>query len=577
MRGAHAQETYTYNNRLQPWMIELGTAGSSGNPSASYCLVYNYFSSWTPPSSCPQPSSVPTSGSGNNGNVMGYWYQDSVQSGLSHTATYSYDGVNRLSTAVATGNSTYNLTFSYDPYGNMTCTTNGQTQGYCPNWTFNSSTNQLTSSGFSYDAAGNLTQDSSNATPHTYQWDAEGRVASVDSGSTWSFTYNALGQRVQWAYAGGADQHLFDPAGGWLGKAGSYSLVRWGGALLVIYTGSETYFHHVNHLSSTTMMTSHAGSAVEDLVFSPWGDVWQSWGGGGYNFAGMPYRDLSTTTDLTAFRVFSPNLGRWHSPDPLAGDITNPQSLNRYAYVRNNPTTFADPKGLDLRSPGDWNDTGCTLDGFDVWCGSLGVGGGGGGGGNGVMQCSNSDCSPIYGTDPYTGTQAWLFFTAGAGGATGYLSGYDWTLGVNEVNGTFLTNAAFQTYLRSNFLDAINAQLNAVIDALEAKGVEQKYITAFVNYESQNFNSIYGPYVEGGNVNFSSSGFDATTNTSFSFGFGCKKGRCDLGALGTLDFSHNNGYFHLDTADPWSSLGSAFLHLVVDVIGGNVVYSVIPR
>jgi hypothetical protein len=36
-------------------------------------------------------------------------------------------------------------------------------------------------------------------------------VASVDSGSTWSFTYNGLGQRVLWSYPGGADLHMFDP------------------------------------------------------------------------------------------------------------------------------------------------------------------------------------------------------------------------------------------------------------------------------------------------------------------------------------------------------------------------------
>jgi len=37
---------------------------------------------------------------------------------------------------------------------------------------------------------------------------------------------------------------------------------------------------------------------------------------------------------------------RWLTPDPLGGDITNPQSLNRYAYVGNNPTTLTDPLGL---------------------------------------------------------------------------------------------------------------------------------------------------------------------------------------------------------------------------------------
>ena len=42
--------------------------------------------------------------------------------------------------------------------------------------------------------------------------------------------------------------------------------------------------------------------------------------------------------------------GRWPSPDPLgvgAVDPTDPQSWNRYAYVRNSPLTLRDPNGMD--------------------------------------------------------------------------------------------------------------------------------------------------------------------------------------------------------------------------------------
>ncbi len=282
--------------------------------------------------------------------VMGYRYNDNAQSLLSHTATYTYDGVNRLATATArslSGSVLWSYTCSYDRWGNMTCVQNGSTNGPCPQWAYNASTNRLTTSGFTYDAAGNLTQDSSNPTTHTYQWDAEGRVASVDNGSTWAFTYNALGGRVQWGYSGGVEQHLFDPNGGWLGVAGSYTLIRWGDVYWGVYSSSETYFNHVNHLGSTMVMTNHAGTGVGDLLFYPWGDVWQQWGTGGAGFAELPYDDTKTNTNLTAFRLQSPNLGRWLSPDPLAGEITNPQSLNRYAYVLNNPTSLTDPLGLD--------------------------------------------------------------------------------------------------------------------------------------------------------------------------------------------------------------------------------------
>ncbi|MGO8734548.1 MAG: RHS repeat-associated core domain-containing protein [Terriglobia bacterium] len=141
--------------------------------------------------------------------------------------------------------------------------------------------------------------------------------------------------------------HLFDPAGNWLGVAGSYSIIMQGGRPLVVYNSAETWFHHVNNIGSRTFMTNHYGTPTQDMLFYPYGNLWQSWGGGGLEFADLTYRDPNTTTDLTENRLFSPNLSRWHSPDPLGGDITNPQSLNRYAYVLNSPTTLIDPSGLE--------------------------------------------------------------------------------------------------------------------------------------------------------------------------------------------------------------------------------------
>ena len=341
----NTQETYAYNRQLQPAVIELGT---SSNPAANYCLVYNYYG--TPPTSC----ALPSAGTTDNGNVLGYWYQDSVNSSFSHTATYTYDNVNRLTAAVATGNSTYNQTYSYGypygdgsngQYGNMTCVTGcAQMPAML---TVSPTSNQITTAGYTYDAAGDLTKDSSNSTAHTYQWDAEGRVSTVDGGTTWTFTYDAVGDRVAWVSGGTTYNHLFDPAGNWLGVAGSYSIAMLGIRPLVVYTSSETWFHHVNNIDSRTFMTGHYGTVLQDMVFYPFGGLWLNWGGGGLEFADLPYRDTTTNTDLTMNRVTSPNLGRWHSPDPLGGDVTNPQSLNRYAYVLNNPTTLTDPLGLD--------------------------------------------------------------------------------------------------------------------------------------------------------------------------------------------------------------------------------------
>lgn len=44
-------------------------------------------------------------------------------------------------------------------------------------------------------------------------------------------------------------------------------------------------------------------------------------------------------------RFYDPVLGRFISPDPIIPDYTNPQALNRYSYVYNNPVRYNDPTG----------------------------------------------------------------------------------------------------------------------------------------------------------------------------------------------------------------------------------------
>ena len=181
------QETYDYNNRLEPVRVQLGT---SSNNSANYCLVYNYYASGVtnPPASC----AVPSPGTGNDGNVMGLFYQDSVNSSLSHTAAYSYDALNRLAgaTAKTLGQSTlWSQTYSYDRWGNMSCAGSGlcTAMSYDPH--MNNRLSSIGGQAVSYDAAGNLTSDGTGVGTHTYQWDAEGRLRSVDNGAAFSYAY----------------------------------------------------------------------------------------------------------------------------------------------------------------------------------------------------------------------------------------------------------------------------------------------------------------------------------------------------------------------------------------------------
>jgi RHS repeat-associated protein len=61
-------------------------------------------------------------------------------------------------------------------------------------------------------------------------------------------------------------------------------------------------------------------------------------------------RDAESGNDYFGARYYGSSMGRWLSPDPSVldfADPTNPQSLNLYGYVLNNPLVNADPNGLD--------------------------------------------------------------------------------------------------------------------------------------------------------------------------------------------------------------------------------------
>jgi RHS repeat-associated protein len=59
-------------------------------------------------------------------------------------------------------------------------------------------------------------------------------------------------------------------------------------------------------------------------------------------------RDVESGNDSYGARYCSSNMGRLMSPDRLGGHLENPQTLKKYAYVRNNPLSLTDPTGLDF-------------------------------------------------------------------------------------------------------------------------------------------------------------------------------------------------------------------------------------
>lgn len=116
----------------------------------------------------------------------------------------------------------------------------------------------------------------------------------------------------------------------------------------------QVYFFHADHLGSSNVITDKTGAVVERAEFYPFGLLrydqaiqFES----AYRFTGKE-RDQESGLDYFGARYFSPVTGRFVSVDPLQAKPGNPQDLNVYSYVKNNPMAFIDPRGLSSESLG---------------------------------------------------------------------------------------------------------------------------------------------------------------------------------------------------------------------------------
>ncbi|PYU09185.1 MAG: hypothetical protein DMG37_24100 [Acidobacteria bacterium] len=118
---------------------------------------------------------------------------------------------------------------------------------------------------------------------------------------------------------------------------------------------------------------------AQNLDYLPFGELNSSDSGTSTHKFTSDERDSETTLDHTWFRQYSSQLGRWMHPDPAglaAANPANPQSWNRYTYVRNNALNHIDPLGLREDMPGQCPHV--SIDGVSVddsWDGGCAVGG----------------------------------------------------------------------------------------------------------------------------------------------------------------------------------------------------------
>jgi RHS repeat-associated protein len=212
------------------------------------------------------------------------------------------------------------------------------------------SANQITVSGVSYDAAGDMTNNGTVA----LHYDAENRICSVGGTSCTTGTmyyYDGDGKRVRksggtmYWYGAGSDPLLETDSSGNL----TNEYIFFGGKRIARRDSSSNIeYYFSDHLGSGRVVTNASGASQETCYFYSYGGSNCSPSGtNDYLFTGKE-RDSESGLDNFGARYDSSQYGRFMVPDPLMASATiyDPQTWNRYAYARNNPLKFIDPTGM---------------------------------------------------------------------------------------------------------------------------------------------------------------------------------------------------------------------------------------
>lgn len=317
---------------------------------------------------------------GNNGSVNAI--QNNTNSGLSEA--FSYDNLNRVMSAKTTATSgagCWGQSFgptgppagpADDVYSNLTLIGVTNCAAGSLGIAVSATTNRITTTGYSFDAAGNMTQEAA-PNGYGYTYDAEDHLtqATGTASGTWTYVYDGNGMRVEKSNGSGGTLYWRSSSGAAIAETDLNGVITNeytffdGQRIARRDASSNVYYYYSDQVGSTSTMTTASGTPCYEATFTPYGEEHNTVNTCQQNYKFTGYeRDSETGLDYAFARYYNSRLGRFMSADLLAGDIGNPQSLNRYAYVLNNSTNLTDPYGLHC-----WTGAGCTAWNQAGWAG----------------------------------------------------------------------------------------------------------------------------------------------------------------------------------------------------------------
>jgi RHS repeat-associated protein len=177
----------------------------------------------------------------------------------------------------------------------------------------------------------------------------------------WTYVYDGDGHRVK-KFSGSTGTLYWPDLNGnnlnesSLGATNLHEYVYFAGkriARIDVPTPLTVKYYFSDHLGSASVITDASGTIVDESDYYPYGGeiaITDS-DPNTYKFTGKE-RDAESGLDEFGARYYTSAVGRFMIPDWAEKPTTvpyasfgNPQSLNLYSYVNNNPTTTRDPDG----------------------------------------------------------------------------------------------------------------------------------------------------------------------------------------------------------------------------------------
>lgn len=103
-------------------------------------------------------------------------------------------------------------------------------------------------------------------------------------------------------------------------------------------------YYHPDHLGSSTLITNESGNKVDYVSYLPFGGIHSGDADDRFLYTGQE-KDKGTEFYDYGARQYYPKFRHFLQPDPTIPDIYNPQYLNHYSYVLNNPYKYVDESG----------------------------------------------------------------------------------------------------------------------------------------------------------------------------------------------------------------------------------------